>query len=217
MEGDPSLVYVGPGGKTPRMVFSSLIENGDIWSVPMDTTHAKLLGEVQRLTQDVASDIRPSITGDGTKMVFNSNRLGNWDVWIKDLRTGKETALAATPADELNPKISLDGAIVVYAVGVVDAATYAIPAGGGIPRKICDQCNSWPPTADGKRMPFFRRGRLWMLDIASGKETELGPLLGSAIRLSWDDHWLTFYRELEPGHANVFILPSAKAPPPSRI
>ena len=213
MEGDPSLVYGGPGGKTPRLVFSSLTENGDIWSVPMDTNYAKVLGEVQRLTQDVASDIRPSITGDGTKMVFNSNRLGNWDVWIKDLRTGKETALAATPADELNPKISLDGSIVVYAIGEgQNAATYAIPAGGGIPRKVCDHCYAWPPSADGKRMPFPTRGRLWMLDIASGKETELGPLPGTAIRLSWDDHWVTFYGGLEPGHTKLFILPIGERP-----
>jgi Tol biopolymer transport system component len=208
IEGDPSLVYAGTGAKTPRLVFSSLTENGDIWSVPMDTNRAKVLGEVQRLTQDVASDIRPSITGDGTRMVFNSNRLGNWDVWIKDLRTGKETALAATPADELNPKISLDGSTVVYAIGEgQNGVTYTIPASGGIPRRVCDHCYAWPPTADGKRMPFSANGRLWMLDIASGKETELGPLPGSAIRLSWDDRWITFYRVLEPGHSKVFILP----------
>jgi Tol biopolymer transport system component/tRNA A-37 threonylcarbamoyl transferase component Bud32 len=208
IEGDPSLVYAGTGGKTPRLVFSSLTENGDIWSVPMDTNHAKVLGEVQRLTQDVASDIRPSITGDGTRMVFNSNRLGNWDVWIKDLRTGKETALAATPADELNPKISLDGSTVVYAIGEgQNGVTYTIPASGGIPKKICDHCYAWPPTADGKRMPFNANGRLRMLDIASGKETELGPFVGSAIRLSWDDRWITFYRLLDPGHSKVFILP----------
>jgi Tol biopolymer transport system component/tRNA A-37 threonylcarbamoyl transferase component Bud32 len=213
IEGDPSLVYAGPGGKTPRLVFSSLTENGDIWSVPMDTNHAKVLGEVQRLTQDVASDIRPSISGDGTRMVFNSNRLGNWDVWIKDLRTGKETALASTPADELNPKISLDGSTVVYAMGEAPpGVTYAISADGGIPRKVCDHCYAWPPTADGKRMPFSAGGRLWMLDIPSGKETDLGPLPGSAIRLSWDDRWITFYRELEPGHTKLLILPIRERP-----
>jgi Tol biopolymer transport system component len=145
-------------------------------------------------------------------MVFNSNRLGNWDVWIKDLRTGKETALAATPADELNPKISLDGSTVVYAIGEgLNSVTYAIPAGGGIPRKVCDHCYAWPPTADGKRMPFVGSDGLRMLDIASGKETALGPG-GSAIRLSWDDHWIAFYRELEPGHTRLFILPIGERP-----
>jgi len=209
IEGDPSLVYAGPDGHQPRLVFSSLTENGDIWSVPMDTNRAKVLGEVQRLTSDVASDIRPSISGDGTRMVFNSNRLGNWDVWIKDLRTGKETALVATPVDELNPKISLDGSTVVYAIGTVTKSeTYVIPASGGIPKKVCDDCYAWPPTADGKRMPFWGRDGLRMLDFGSGKQTEvLKTPTGSAIRLSWDDRWITFYRLTDPGHTMIFILP----------
>jgi hypothetical protein len=90
--------------------------------------------------------------------------------------------------------------------------TYAISADGGIPRKVCDHCYAWPPTADGKRMPFSGGGRLWMLDIPSGKETDLGPLPGSAIRLSWDDRWITFYRELEPGHTKLLILPIRERP-----
>lgn len=163
IEGDPSVVYMGPDSHKLRLVFSSLTENGDIWSVPMDTNRAKVLGALQRLTSDVASDIRPSISGDGTRMAFNSNRLGNWDVWIKDLPTGKETPLVRTPADEMNPKISLDGSMVVYAIGTPESGvTYIIPATGGIPRKVCDNCYSWTPTADGKRMPCW--GKRWAAD-----------------------------------------------------
>jgi len=42
----------------------------------------------------------PSVSRDGAKLVFTSERFGNRDVWIKDLKTGREAALTSTPLDE---------------------------------------------------------------------------------------------------------------------
>ena len=47
-----------------------------------------------------AFDAHTSVSADGKKLVFISTRSGNPDVWMKDLESGKETALTATPSRE---------------------------------------------------------------------------------------------------------------------
>jgi eukaryotic-like serine/threonine-protein kinase len=210
MEGEPSIANRGPG-QLPLVVFSSLTENVDIWSVPLDTTRAKVTGEPRRLTQDLASDIRPSISGDGKKLVFNSNRSGNWDVWIKDLDAGKEVPLLATPADELSPKISPDGSTVVYSILENNKqVTYLVTSGGGLPKKVCDDCYAWTPSSDGKKMPFLSWPMIKLLDLDTGRKTDILKLHlanTGAYRMSWDDRWLVFYATVDAGHTFMFIAP----------
>jgi serine/threonine protein kinase/Tol biopolymer transport system component len=211
MDGEPSIANPGSGGQSPLVVFSSLTENVDIWSVPMDTNRAKVTNEPRRLTQDLASDIRPSISGDGKKLVFNSNRSGNWDVWIKDLDSGKEMPLVATPADEQNPKISLDGSKVIYSVSENNKqATYVLSSGGGLPKKVCDDCYAWTPSSDGKRMPFVSWPMIKILDFDTARKTDILKLRlvnTGSYRMSWDGRWLVFYGIVDAGHTVMFIAP----------
>jgi eukaryotic-like serine/threonine-protein kinase len=210
VEGNPSIASSEPGRKESPLVYSSLTENGDIWSLPIDTDRAKVLGPLQRLTKDVAADIRPSISADGTRMVYNSNRLGNWDVWVMDLRTGKEDSLTATPEDEENPKITLDGSKVVFSVSEGQKRlTYVVAATGGVPRKVCDDCWALPWFADGRRILFNSPGFIKAFDTESAQTTELLRIssLISAPRPSWDDRWIAFYHLLDPIHSRIFIAP----------
>src|SRR5262249_43187647 len=105
LTGEPQRVTSGTGLESfpsasahDRLVFSSLNSQIDVWSLPVDANTGKVTGELQRLTDDAAADTRPSVSHDGKKLVFLSDRSGNNDVWIKDLATGKETNLTATPA-----------------------------------------------------------------------------------------------------------------------
>ena len=67
---------------------------------------AKVLGGVQRLTAETAHERHPDVSADGKKLVFASNRSGNFDIWLKDLKDGKEIALTVTPSEEAWPAIS---------------------------------------------------------------------------------------------------------------
>src|SRR6185436_9447865 len=106
--GDPERVTSGAGledfpslAAGHRLAFSSLNSQIDVWSLPVDADSGKVTGDLRRLTNDVAADTRPSISHDGKKLVFLSDRSGNNDVWLKNLETGKETALTATPMPEI--------------------------------------------------------------------------------------------------------------------
>jgi len=169
-----------------------------IWSLALDANQAKVSGEPQRLTQDVAADIRPSLSADGAKLVFHSNRSGNWDVWLKDLSTGRETALTSTPIHEENPRITPDGTKVAYRVREGNATTaYVMPLPGGVPQKVTECGGVFPWAADG----------LALADAATGERKPIVTLgTRSAPRLSWDDRWVTFYRA-DGGRGRIHVVP----------
>jgi Tol biopolymer transport system component len=87
LEVDPSFEVNG------RLVFASLVANSDIWSLPIAANRGKVLGPLRPVVESAAADVHPSLSDDGKKLAFNSTRSGHSNVWIKDMKTGKETAL----------------------------------------------------------------------------------------------------------------------------
>ncbi len=187
------------------LAFSSVLENVDLWSLPIQPDRAKPMGELQRLTRGLGADVRPSVTVDGSKVVYNSNSAGNWDVWIKDLRNGAERVLASSELDEENPCITSDGQEVVYRVG---QDVFSMPAAGGLKRKVAGDCLVFPWSTMGHSFLCRNARGLALLDADSG---ERRPILDAsnttAPRLSWDDHWLTFYRHVSGGSTQIFVAP----------
>jgi serine/threonine protein kinase len=155
-------VEAQPAVAGSRMVFASLVSNDDIWSSPVETNRGKVTGDLHRLTQDAAVDFWPSVSPDGKRVVFLSRRSGNYDVWLKDLESGKESAITATLDIEIAPHLNQDGSKVVYGVaggpGVGAQYVVTIGAGGvpGVPDKICENCGApydWSPDSRAKSLP----------------------------------------------------------------
>ena len=96
-----------------RIVFTSRTMGADIWSLPIDADRGKVQGLLKRITQDLADDYDPTLSTDGGTLVFRSRRAGRFDVFLRNLNTGQETALTQTPADDY-PVISPDGTRVAY-------------------------------------------------------------------------------------------------------
>ncbi len=189
-ERDPSAVTIG--GKT-LLAFGSVSEKVDLWSLPIVPDEAKLTSAAQRLTSGLGADVRPSMSGDGKKLVYNSNPNGNWDVWIKDLETGAERALIASEADEENPRLSPDGSQVVYRI--LENGThvaYVVASRGGLRRKIADDCLTFPWSRDGRAFLCNSADNSHeLVNIVSGERKEIAIATGAAVNLSWDDQWLT--------------------------
>ena len=99
-----------------RLVFASTSMNSDIWSLPIDPNEGKILGGLERLTRDAATDSSPSISADGKKVAFFSDRSGSTESWLKDLETGKETALTRLGSGGMRTRavLSPDGTRAFY-------------------------------------------------------------------------------------------------------
>jgi Tol biopolymer transport system component len=177
-----------------------------------------MAGAPERLTRDPALEMLPTLSGDGRKLAFISNRMGNTEVWLRDLETGKEQALTASPQSKFSVVISRDGSRVAY--GAIDNRTqkiYVIPTSGGVPEVVCDGCG--PPvdwSADGARLLFqiFRRGEgiftVGLLDLTNGQPMELLEYPGHSLfraHFSFDDRWIAVHADDPQGVTREMIVP----------
>ncbi len=166
----PSSARLANGGL--RMAFVSANRNRDIWSLPFDANLGKATGTAVRLTAGPADDNWPSVSADGARLVYTSNRLGVNQVWIRDLSSGKEFPLSVNPtAPEGWPLITRDGARVTYwAATAVQAPRFLQRIGSPDREEICRDCRSSAPSPDGALALYGDpSGALLLTKLPSGK------------------------------------------------
>jgi eukaryotic-like serine/threonine-protein kinase len=160
-------------------------------------------------------NIFPSVSGDGNKLAFISNRSGTPDVWLKDLATGKESALTETPWPESYARISRDGSKVMFISskpgGNHDLSS--IDTGGGLSKSYCGTCKGqlYGDWMEGNRsFVYTSEGGLRLLRIPSGESIELvnGPVLEP--RGSHDGRWIVFHSFSTTTIRQVFVSPFHK-------
>jgi serine/threonine protein kinase len=192
---------VGPAG---QLVFSVVSNDIDLWSLPVETSTGRAAGnQMQRLTQDPAIDAYPSLSPDGGTLVFMSNRSGTYDLWLRDLATGKDTVVAAQPTFPGLPIIAKDGSRVVFHVGH-PRRLFAMPLLPGVgsrtstPQPFCDACQRvWDFSADGTWALEASEGddRIVAFNVVTGQRSEFlstpGEIMGR-LRISPDDRWVSF-------------------------
>ena len=216
-EEGPSAVHLANGMN--RIAFGSFIENLAVWSLPIQPNQGKATGEPEQLTHDAAGDFMPSISRDGSKIVFVSTRPGQQEVWTRDLRTGQESALTATRVQKWDPKFSPDGSQIAFAEfgqgsnwNIFVAAT-----GGGAPEMICRRCGevtAW--SSDGKSIiGNTMGGRAWVLDLVSHHERDLLATHHwvATDSFSPDGRWFSFV-DVSSGNLHAYVAPVGDQPVP---
>jgi TolB protein len=73
---------------------------------------------LNRLTWGSWNDVDPSMSPDGRRVAFASNRDGFWDLFTLDLQTGQVQQLTNTPAYDASPTWSPDLAWIAYETDV---------------------------------------------------------------------------------------------------
>jgi eukaryotic-like serine/threonine-protein kinase len=200
-----------------RVVFASLQFANSIWLLPFDAG-GQAGAEIQRVTEGTAYDATPSVSHDGTKLVFTSGRLGNRDVWIRDLKTGREAALTSTPLDEASPVISADGTKVAYTVsGQTSQPIYVVDTilsrGSSVPEKVCDDCGEpvdWSP--DGSRILYIsgQSKGVSSFNLATGRKDKIAQSARYGIdqaQYAPQGAWICVLAYIDPTHTRIFAIP----------
>jgi Tol biopolymer transport system component len=144
-------------------------------------------------------------------LAYLSNRSGNVDVWLRNITTGKEIAVTATPGDESHPRLTRDGTKLCYGARergkpVIYVASAA--AKPGLPERICDDCGfpmDWSP--DGKSVVYWGADpiRWFTIDVSTRETAEVLPRVDHQIhnvQYSPEGGWLSFDVPVE---RSVFI------------
>lgn len=197
------------GPDRTRLVFASEASRVDIWGIPIDADRAEILGDARPLTGSVSDDTRPTISEDAHLLAYTSNRTGNLDVWLKDLSTGRETALTTSPADETGPRVSPDGREVAYFThDRGKAPAFLVSANGGLKRRISDDCSVFAWGHTSRSLLCFAISGMSLLEIESGRQRQVTTKIVAGGALSWDDRWMAGYRGAEqPGRTRIFVVP----------
>ncbi len=165
------------------------------------------------------------LAGSRGLVAFVSERDGDPEVYVIDLRTGQETRITDNDTPDGAPAWSPDGRMLAYHsnvagriwhIFVVDMACVNRPDGClGTPREVtsgirADAYPVWSP--DGQRIVFLsNEGRRWwfrVIDLA-GEEADLTQLPASMRLLEWapDGKMLTFFGESLAGPFEVLTMP----------
>ncbi|MDA1313301.1 MAG: protein kinase [Acidobacteria bacterium] len=215
--GLPQKLTAGIGEEGPsvshdgRITFMNQSNNQDIWSLPLDANRARVNGEPEDVVSGLSREALPSISDDGRKLTFTSNRAGNNDIWLRDLETGKDTQLTVDPRDEERGLISPDGTKVAF--GRVEEGkrnVYVIEIGRSSEELLLEDIGNlmdWTP--DGKKILFYTNSpvRWKTVDVANRRQTDLGlqhskyPVHN--VKFSPDQNWVSF--KLRNRESPVFI------------
>ncbi|HYP09713.1 MAG TPA: winged helix-turn-helix domain-containing protein, partial [Bryobacteraceae bacterium] len=187
---------VSPRPSHDRLIFSSLTRTDAIWSLAVDENGT--IGSavsLKRLT-DGGAETTPSISADGRLLSFTSHRMKNADVWLKDLETGEERAIAATSGAEWHPQLSRDGSTIAYTyLGPGPHEIRIVPSSGGVPKGLTE-ASGWVTWIGNNRLLKKKASTdpdIYAVALSDGRKdlflSKAGDVMYQA-RFSPDEKWV---------------------------
>lgn len=163
-----------------RVVYASVASGSwDIWTMNADGTNQR------QLTVGARSNYGPSVSADGRRIVFVSNRAGGaFNIWRMDADGSNPLQLTRGRGENF-PHFTPDGRWVIYAtIGYGQSnAIWKIPVDGGEPVRLTEKPASWPfVSPDGKSFVCVygndpsSPSKLAVIPIDGGEPTKLFDL-----------------------------------------
>ena len=158
-----------PDTNPPVLVLSRPDSNGnwDIYAEDLtnlgvrNPTPSDSASGSERLTSHTAVDDYPALSPDGLRVAFQSERDGNWEIYVTSSGAGpRPTQITHHPSDDVRPAWSPDGSTIAFAS---DRSGHAIeiyliePNGAGAATRLTDHGSvstdpDWSP--DGSKIAF---------------------------------------------------------------
>ena len=202
-----------------RLVFATSASRVELWSLPAKVNEGLVNGKIEKITQNAGWNYFPSLSTDGKRMVFQSDRNGVLGTWFRDLETGKEIDLSLSPHRGPSlPFLSANGSMAVYPAadenyrvalyGVTIAKDYTI----GAPRRLCDDCDvPWTWSPDGSKVLYSldpAPHEVHVLNTLTGERHEILRSANVMVRFRWspDGRWIAFQTRRGP-LSRLFVAP----------
>jgi len=211
------------GGR--RLAFLSSRADMNLWSVSVDAVSGIGQGPLRRMTRGPAPTGYLSITRDFRTLAYFSFRLGQGEIFVRNMETGSEKVLAQAPEGEKGyPAISPSGTQLAFGVRMPAGEQAARPIfvadlATGAWRSLGDDCGGRPRQWLDERLlmieRFARLNSMAIIDTETGNQRDFLSSAERSItnpRLSPDGRWVAFDAAPPGEPASVFVAPLEKQP-----
>ena len=134
----------------------------------------------KRLTDSPGLDAFPAWSPHGERIVFASERAGNWELYVMDVGGAQQRRLTNTPEDESSPAWSPDGEKIAFVTDVFEGneTIHVMNSdGSGRERLAGGNWPSWSPDAERIVYTVYsaNEGRLVVMNADGSAQRNLGP------------------------------------------
>ena len=160
-EREPSLAATG------AIAFGRLTGALHIWRI----SRAAGADAVQtKITDDRAQDSCPAVSADGRWLFFTRKVRDVRDLFRRDLDSGAESMILASPADKLWPLPAAGGSTVAFESREADRFSIDLAGQSGSVRTLCAGCSHPTSWFAGERAIFYAtsKGEIALLDASTG-------------------------------------------------
>ncbi|HYN02449.1 MAG TPA: protein kinase [Vicinamibacteria bacterium] len=177
---------------------------------------APALGTPRQITSDPGWENEPALSPDGSFVAYVSDRSGNPDVWVSDVRGGEPLRLTDDPASDTSPAWLPDGSAIVFVSDRGgEQAVWKTPRLGGSATHLVANALDPAISPDGSRVAFARTGSAGYnrIAVASLAAPTLATFLTHDEDGLWDHRqpaWSPDGREIAYADArNLWLVPAA--------
>jgi Tol biopolymer transport system component len=207
-------IAVAPDGR--RLAFTTLRQNASLWRLPVDPLTGAASGPPQEVVATTREDSRGAWSPDGQRIAFNSDRAGDMNIWIHDLRDGSTRQLTRGPGGDYQANWSPDGAEVAFfsaRAGNSDIWTANVASGElrQVTRSAAMEINPFF-SPDGRTIALHSdasgRLELWLIDRQGGAARQLtrSGVAGHFVRWAPAGNAL-YFRGLSGRGLRVMLIP----------
>ena len=197
-----------------RLIYTKIMERSNIYSIPIDPDRTLTLEDAQAHTSENHYIDLISVSPDGKRIAFDSNRSGNQDIWIMRTDGSELQQLTSHPAHDWVGSWSPDGnQIAFHSLRDGNRNLHVKPLAGGSVIRLTshpgvDIIPVWSP--DGEKIAFAsnRCGNMdvWIMSSEGGEPRQL-TFHGAHALTCWspDGRRLSFGSK-QTGKCELFLI-----------
>jgi len=176
-----------------RLAFAVRGINSDLWRLPVAPSTGLAAGSPEPVVRTSRVESRGAWSPDGRSIAFNSDRLGEMNIWLRGMADSTERQLTQGPGGDYQPNWSPDGKSIVFFSARAGAADiWAVQTSDGrLTRLTDDPATDTNPfySPDGKRIAFLSdrggRSELWIMSADGSAQRRLAPVVAGGHFLRW--------------------------------
>jgi Tol biopolymer transport system component len=176
-----------------RVAFAVRGLNSDLWRLPVSPVTGLPTGQPSPVVKTTRVESRGAWSPDGRSIAFNSDRLGEMNIWVRGVADSAEQQLTHGPGGDYQPSWSPDGKrVVFFSARSGNADVWSVETNDGrLTRLTDDPATDTNPfySPDGRLIAFLSdrggRSELWVMDADGSKPRRLAAVVAGGHFLRW--------------------------------